>query len=58
MSTEDCSSDFDVWIVGFDQFRQFVDSRAGGGDIVDDEDGFVAEEGEIGDQRKCIFQIF
>ena len=58
MSSQDGSSDFDVWVVKFDEFGEFVDRGSGSGDVVDDEDGFVAEEGEIGNQRKCIFQIF
>ena len=58
MSSQNCSSDFDVWVVEFDEFGEFVDRGSGSSDVVDDKDGFVAEESEIGNQRKCIFQIF
>lgn len=58
MSAQHGSSDFDVWIVEFDEFCHFVDRGSSGRNVVDDEDGFVAEESEIWNQRKCIFQIF
>lgn len=58
MSSQDGSSDFDVWVIEFYEFGEFVYCGSGSCDVVDDEDGFVAEEGEIGNQRKCIFQIF
>lgn len=58
MSAQNCSSDFDVWIVEFDEFCHFVDCGSGSRNVVDNEDGFVAEESEIWGQRKYIFQIF
>lgn len=58
MSAENCSSDFDVWIVEFYTFGEFIDRGSGSRDIVDDKNRFVAEESEIWGQRKYIFQIF
>ena len=43
MSSQNCSSDFDIWVVKFYEFGEFVDRGSGSRNVVDDEDGFVAE---------------
>lgn len=42
VSSENCSSDFDIWIMEFYEFGEFIYRRSGSRDVVHNQDGFVA----------------